>query len=132
LSEPRPKEENIPISLEESEIDMLAQLAEEDDRWPSAYASGAVVQCRRGKIWKGLKEVEDLTDMTPGEFKSSLHDIEQELVGAADLTSIERAKIYNLLKKMSDVAVSRTGNQFASASRIDQLMAWLDGEMGQD
>ena len=24
--------------------------------WPSAYASGAVVQCRRGKIWKGLKE----------------------------------------------------------------------------
>ena len=28
--------------------------------WPSAYASGAVVQCRRGKIWKGLKE--DSTD----------------------------------------------------------------------
>jgi hypothetical protein len=30
------------------------------DAWPSAYASGAVVQCRRGKIWKGLKE--DATD----------------------------------------------------------------------
>ena len=26
------------------------------DTWPSAYASGAVVQCRRGKIWKGIKE----------------------------------------------------------------------------
>ena len=26
------------------------------DVWPSAYASGAVVQCRRGKIWKGVKE----------------------------------------------------------------------------
>ena len=26
------------------------------DVWPSAYASGAVVQCRRGKIWKGLTE----------------------------------------------------------------------------
>ena len=26
------------------------------DTWPSAYASGAVVQCRKGKIWKGLKE----------------------------------------------------------------------------
>lgn len=25
------------------------------NRWPSAYASGAVVQCRAGKIWKGLK-----------------------------------------------------------------------------
>ena len=26
------------------------------DVWPSAYASGAVVRCRRGKIWKGVKE----------------------------------------------------------------------------
>lgn len=26
------------------------------DVWPSAYASGAVVKCRDGKIWKGLKE----------------------------------------------------------------------------
>lgn len=28
------------------------------DVWPSAYASGAVVKCRQGKIWKGLKEEE--------------------------------------------------------------------------
>ena len=27
------------------------------DVWPSAYASGAVVRCRQGKIWKGIKEV---------------------------------------------------------------------------
>lgn len=27
------------------------------DVWPSAYASGAVVKCRQGKIWKGLKEI---------------------------------------------------------------------------
>jgi len=26
------------------------------DTWPSAYASGAVVRCRRGEIWKDLKE----------------------------------------------------------------------------
>lgn len=26
------------------------------DVWPSAYASGAVVRCRRGEIWKGVKE----------------------------------------------------------------------------
>ena len=30
------------------------------DAWPSAYASGAVVRCRAGKIWKGLSE--DMTD----------------------------------------------------------------------
>ena len=26
------------------------------DVFPSAYASGAIVKCRQGKIWKGLKE----------------------------------------------------------------------------
>ena len=26
------------------------------DVWPSAYASGAVVKCRQGKIWKDVKE----------------------------------------------------------------------------
>ncbi len=29
------------------------------DVWPSAYASGAVVRCRKGEIWKGLKEDDD-------------------------------------------------------------------------
>ena len=29
------------------------------DVWPSAYASGAVVKCRQGKIWKGLKEEQE-------------------------------------------------------------------------
>ena len=33
------------------------------DTWPSAYASGAVVKCRAGKIWKDLKE-EDLKEKT--------------------------------------------------------------------
>ena len=32
------------------------------DTWPSAYASGAVVRCRRGEIWKGVKE-ETLDEM---------------------------------------------------------------------
>ena len=32
------------------------------DVWPSAYASGAVVKCRQGKIWKGVKEELELTD----------------------------------------------------------------------
>ena len=32
------------------------------DVWPSAYASGAVVRCRQGKIWKGLKESGMITE----------------------------------------------------------------------
>ena len=30
--------------------------------WPSAYASGAVVKCRQGKIWKNIKEEEELDE----------------------------------------------------------------------
>jgi hypothetical protein len=32
------------------------------DAWPSAYASGAVVKCRQGKIWKNIKEEEELDE----------------------------------------------------------------------
>ena len=46
--------------------EMMNVILEKDDRctriakskydvWPSAYASGAVVRCRDGKIWKDLK-----------------------------------------------------------------------------
>jgi hypothetical protein len=31
-------------------------------KWPSAYASGAVVKCRQGKIWKGLKESANIVE----------------------------------------------------------------------
>jgi len=37
-------------------------------KWPSAYASGAVVKCRQGKIWKGLKET----------IEDTLYDLIQE------------------------------------------------------
>lgn len=47
-------------------------------KWPSAYASGAVVKCRQGKIWKGLKEtIEDaLEDLLEEGLidEESLHD----------------------------------------------------------
>ncbi len=39
---------------------------------PSAYKSGAIVRCRKGKIWKGLKE-----DQKPSEelFNQAIQDI---------------------------------------------------------
>jgi hypothetical protein len=39
------------------------------DVWPSAYASGAVVKCRQGKIWKGVNEETDYSK----EKESGLH-----------------------------------------------------------
>ena len=43
------------------------------DVWPSAYASGAVVKCRKGKIWKGLKE-EELNEIIDQEIKKVLEE----------------------------------------------------------
>ena len=41
--------------------DRCVRLAKQKyDTWPSAYASGAVVKCRQGKIWK--EEVESLDE----------------------------------------------------------------------
>ena len=49
------------------------------DVWPSAYASGAVVRCRKGDIWKDVKEgEEDMEEAkkagTESSKESSLHD----------------------------------------------------------
>ena len=38
-------------------LDRCARIAKRKYRvWPSAYASGAAVKCRKGKIWRGVKE----------------------------------------------------------------------------
>ena len=43
--------------LNEKKDDRCTRIAKSKyDTWPSAYASGAVVRCRRGEIWKDIKE----------------------------------------------------------------------------
>jgi hypothetical protein len=47
------------------------------DVWPSAYASGAVVKCRQGKIWKGVKEdIEDAALDENTEYEDLLEEVE--------------------------------------------------------
>ena len=47
------------------------------DVWPSAYASGAVVKCRQGKIWKGVKEnIEDAALAENTEYEDLLEEVE--------------------------------------------------------
>ena len=55
------------------------------DVWPSAYASGAVVKCRRGKIWKGLKE-------------EDAHPEVDEMINEEELTDEEKAELRGILK----------------------------------
>jgi len=59
------------------------------DVWPSAYASGAVVKCRQGKIWKGISEgkEEDALDRAEEEVLDTLEDEG----GAAGLEPLEDA-----------------------------------------
>tara|TARA_R100001594_G_scaffold144796_2_gene194319 strand:+ start:185 stop:799 length:615 start_codon:yes stop_codon:yes gene_type:complete len=46
-------------AVDEKKDDRCTRIAKRKyDVWPSAYASGAVVRCRQGKIWKNLKEEE--------------------------------------------------------------------------
>jgi len=47
--------------------------------WPSAYASGAVVKCRQGKIWKGISE-----DMSDEEIDRALL-LEVKIVGSQQI-----------------------------------------------
>jgi len=52
--------------------DRCKRIADRKYDKPSAYKSGAIVRCRKGKIWKGLKE-----DQKPSEelFNQAIQDI---------------------------------------------------------
>ena len=87
------------------------------DTWPSAYASGAVVRCRKGKIWKDLKEEEGTTD---ADIRRVIIDVLSDEGGAAGLDPIEKAvselklpEDFNLtqfLKDMEEVSLHRDGD----------------------
>jgi hypothetical protein len=65
------------------------------DAWPSAYASGAVVRCRAGKIWKGLKETDDnLDENTEYEQLTALEEnkVEQIVIDAIQEALDEKKK----------------------------------------
>ena len=63
-------------SKKKKKADRCVRLAKQKyDTWPSAYASGAVVKCRQGKIWK--EEVEPIDEATKTDYskekESGLH-----------------------------------------------------------
>jgi hypothetical protein len=63
--------------------DRCLRIADRKFDKPSAYKSGAVVRCRKGNIWKGLKETDDPQDgkAAPyGSGYSKLKEIIQELI----------------------------------------------------
>ena len=76
--------ESIIIEKKKKSGDRCTRIAKRKyDVWPSAYASGAVVKCRQGKIWKGISE--SATD----------EEIDQELL----LEEIEVVEVVEETKK---------------------------------
>lgn len=52
------------------------------DVWPSAYASGAVVKCRQGKIWKGVKEDIEAAELLENtEYEDLLEEAKKKKAG---------------------------------------------------
>jgi hypothetical protein len=88
--------------------------------WPSAYASGAVVQCRRGKIWKGLKEGQE--EPLEAAEEAILDTLKAE-GGAAGLEPLEKAvadlklpedfNIVEFLKDLDTVGQHEDGDYYS-------------------
>ncbi len=82
--------ENLEEKKKKGKDDRCTRIAKRKyDVWPSAYASGAVVKCRQGKIWKGISE---------GKEEKALEKAEDEVLdtledegGAAGLEPLEKA-----------------------------------------
>jgi len=85
------------------------------DVWPSAYASGAVVKCRQGKIWKGLKEV-----LTEDEFKP--HTMYNPKTGDK-VTAKKHSDHINLAKK---------GYTHVNPKEIEKILKDEGGAVGMD
>jgi hypothetical protein len=75
---PEEIEDAPPVQVYDEELDRCARIAKRKYKvWPSAYASGAAVKCRKGKIWRGVKEeIEEEKEYKPRfdrEEKEGLH-----------------------------------------------------------
>lgn len=71
------------ISEKKKKRDRCLRIADRKFDKPSAYKSGAVVRCRKGNIWKGIKETDDPQSgkAAPyGSGYSKLKDIIEEII----------------------------------------------------
>jgi hypothetical protein len=101
--------------------------------WPSAYASGAVVRCRRGKIWKGLSE--DMTDEQLAENQEYEKGLEAKIRkaledegGAAGMDALEKhtkassEDIKAAVDEMDDVAKHKNGDYILDDDKKVQIV----------
>ena len=68
------------IQEEKEKRDRCLRIADRKFDKPSAYKSGAVVRCRKGDIWKGLKETDDPQSGKAAPYGSGFAKVKEELI----------------------------------------------------
>ena len=68
------------LEEEKSKRDRCLRIADRKFDKPSAYKSGAVVRCRKGDIWKGIKETDDPQSGKAAPYGSGFSKVTEELI----------------------------------------------------
>jgi hypothetical protein len=68
------------IFEEKSKRDRCLRIADRKFDKPSAYKSGAVVRCRKGNIWKGIKETDDPQSGKAAPYGSGFAKVTEEQI----------------------------------------------------
>ena len=68
------------ITEEKEKRDRCLRIADRKFDKPSAYKSGAVVRCRKGDIWKGVKEADDPQSGKAAPYGSGFSKVTEELI----------------------------------------------------
>ena len=68
------------LQEEKEKRDRCLRIADRKFDKPSAYKSGAVVRCRKGDIWKGIKETDDPQSGKAAPYGSGFSKVKEELI----------------------------------------------------
>lgn len=98
---------------EEKKADRCLRIARRKNPQTSAYRSGLVVQCRKGKIWKGLKEEE--------EYKYALIKIIKPLAYMDKKYEYQLIPYNKLNNKLIDVKKGSSGHKMISKNNIEVI-----------
>ena len=129
------------LQEEKSKRDRCLRIADRKFDKPSAYKSGAVVRCRKGKIWKGIKEGEEqlnVQDLAYKQIPGLLEKgIERELEFLSDIMDETLEDTKNLtnpeIKRvpLKFIKPSQHGEDYknpSSESEAEEFRKILNGE----
>ena len=130
---------------EEWQEKTMDKLEEKDDRctriakrkydvWPSAYASGAVVKCRQGKIWKDLKESGVISEETEESLIRKITKVLRDEGGAAGMDALEKGTesskkdIEDAIDDEEKLVVHTDGDIILKDKSIAEIIKKIDGK----